>query len=326
MSDIATLTTLLKKTKGPARQAVLVKIRAATKAQRQEEGETALRSHIVTCRSCGLNRTRTRAVPWDGPAWGKADLIIAGEAPGADEDSKGRPFVGKSGMLLNRMLKAAGTTREKVMVVNTLCCRPPNNRDPKPRELEACRPNFHAQLEISECAVGVTLGAYALAAIMGKPRTSLSMAENLDKPVWVDGRIWIPTYHPAYALRNRYEVDTIENSIKMALALRWGKQVLPYPAHDQVDFEGKPGIDYLPQLEKFGWVLLHSKLLNCQIVMVKDEDTVTSGTVAHLPRYTFDELVKVGVAGKGRTAGWTKQALRTLHMVRAEFDGTVVIG
>jgi hypothetical protein len=134
-----------------------------------------------------------------------------------------------------------------------------------------------------------------------------------------------PTYHPAYALRNRNEEATIRDSLRFAMALRWGKEVLPIPPHEQVTFDGKPAKDYLPLFEKKGWVLFHSETLNCQVVMVKDLDkTKVPSGIAHLPRYSFDELVKVGVIGKGRE--WKKGAVRRLHMVRAEFDGEVVIG
>jgi uracil-DNA glycosylase len=185
----AQLLDLAKRAPSPsARKALLRKARQKAQGNQADE----LRIQIIKCRNCGLNRTRNNAVPYSGPTHGKADLMLVGEAPGADEDAKGVPFVGKSGKLLDRLLRVAGTDRDRCFVANTLACRPPNNRDPKARELEACRPNFDAQIELADVPVGVTLGAYALANVIGKARSSVSMGEYLDKPVWVDGRIWIP--------------------------------------------------------------------------------------------------------------------------------------
>lgn len=325
--ELATLQSVLKKAKGTgARKAVLSKIRALRRELGRLEDIDDLREQIKGCRSCGLNRTRNRVVPWSGPIAGKADLILVGEAPGADEDAKGVPFVGRSGRLLDALLSRAGTNRERCFVANTLCCRPPDNRDPKPRELAACRPNFEAQLNISGGWVGVTLGAYALANVMGKPRESIRMGEYLDTPVWVDGRIWIPTYHPAYALRNRSEQEVIVNSLRFALALRWGQKRLPIPPHDQIDIDGKPGVNYIPLLEKRGWVLVFSHTLNCQIVIVNGDAVKLPPNLRGLPRYTFDELMYVGIAGKSKDPTWTKTALQTLHMVKSEFNGEVVAG
>lgn len=110
---------------------------------------------IRGCRDCGLGLIRTRAVPWSGPTEGAAELIIVGEAPGAEEDRTGIPFVGRSGKLLDLLLERAGTTRDRCFVANTLCCRPPDNRDPRPDELAACRVNFDDQLAISGAFIGV---------------------------------------------------------------------------------------------------------------------------------------------------------------------------
>lgn len=306
------------------RKVILAQIQVALKREKAEEAD--LRSQITDCRSCGLGRQRTNAVPWSGPPRGRADLMLVGEAPGAAEDGKGIPFVGPSGKLLDLCLKRAGTSRDKCFVANTLCCRPPKNRDPKPNELAACRPNFDAQIDLADAPVGVTLGAYALASLLNEPRESVSMTTYLNKPVWIAGRIWVPAYHPAYILRNRSMQPVLVESLRFALALRWGRTVLPTPPWEQIQVEGTPGKNIGPHLEKKGYALIFSKTLNTQIVILKDESSTSHRGLIHLPHYTVDELVYVGLLGEGRRRGWTKNALRTLNMVKHEFDGVVVQG
>lgn len=328
MKSSSELRSQFKETVTPgARKAILVQIQSALKRERGEED--GLRTQIIKCRSCGLNRTRSRAVPWSGPTRGRADLMLLGEAPGREEDVKGIPFIGQSGKLLDLALKLAGTTRERCFVFNSLCCRPPENRDPKPNELAACQPNFRDQLAMGDCAVGVTLGGFAVSNILGTPRDKTSLAKLLDKPIWVDGRIWIPAYHPAYILRNRDAFDSLVNSLRFALALRFGdseSRPLPYPIWEQMTVEGKKGTDLAGSLKKKGWAFLYSKTLNTQIVVLQHEGSKFPDALAHLPRYTIDELLRVGLMGEGRSAGWTKSALRTLNMVKYEFDGVVVSG
>jgi DNA polymerase len=255
--------------------------------------------------------------------------MLVGEAPGYEEDRKGIPFIGQSGKLLDFALKQAGTDRENCYVFNTLCCRPPENRDPRPNELKACRPNFIDQLDMGDCAVGVTLGGYALANVIGEDRKKLSMADHLDKPIWMGGRIWVPAYHPAYILRNRAMMPVLVGSLKFALTLRRGSseyRPLPTPPWEQVEIEGTKGSDLAGPLKKNGWVFLYSQTLGTQIVIIQHEGKKVPAAIAHLPRYTVDELMRVGLLGEGRRKGWTKSALRTLNMVKYELDGTVVEG
>lgn len=328
MKSSAELRAQFQATSSPhARKAILAQIQVALHREREEE--EALRRQIVKCRACGLNRTRNKAVPFSGPPRGRADLILVGEAPGYEEDRKGIPFVGQSGKLLDLALKQAGTSRDKCFVANTLCCRPPENRDPKPNELKACRPNFSAQVDLADCAVGVTLGAYALANVIGEDRKKISMGSYLDTPIWLDGRIWIPAYHPAYVLRNREAFSSLIDSLKFALALRHGDsetRPLPTPIWEQVEVDGTKGSNLEQSLDKKGYAFLFSRTLGTQIVVLKYEGAKYPKALSHLPHYTVDELVRVGLAGKGRRSGWTKGALRTLNMVKYELDGVVVQG
>ena len=305
------------------KKAILVQIERAKDGEKEDQ----LRYDIRHCRRCGLNRTRSHAVPYSGPPRGRADLMLVGEAPGQSEDSKGIPFVGQSGKLLDHALTQAGTNRDKCFVVNTLCCRPPNNRDPRPNELKAYRSNFEAQLEMGDCAVGVTLGAYALANVAGLSRKNVSMAKNVDKPLWIDGRIWIPAYHPAYILRNRKDFSTFVKTLQLALAIRWGEdRPLPTPIWDQVEIDGTKGTTIEGSIKKKGYAFLYSRTLGTQIVVLEHEGKKVPPALEHLPRYSLDELIRVGLMGKGRRAGWTRQALRNLNMVKHEFGGTVIQG
>ena len=325
--EIARLRKLLAETKHPkAKGAILSQIRKLREDLNSEED--ALRQQIRKCRACGLGRKRGKAVPWSGPARGRADLVIAGEAPGADEDWKGIPFVGRSGKLLDRLLRRVGSDREHVYVCNTLCCRPPDNRDPNPGELKACRPNFEAQLEMSGCLVGVTLGGYAFANVKGVGRTTVTLKDVLNQPTWIDGRIWVPTYHPAYALRNRSAEGMIAEGLTIALAIAHGKRKGPYPPLNETPIDGVMRRRLGDKLEKFGWAAIHSDLLGDRIVIVRDDfnskmEKTIPLNARGLSRYTLDELMKVGLLGRGDRV-WTKEAFRNLHTVRDAFRGEVV--
>lgn len=315
MGEVERLQEQLGRVTGPAKQVVLGKLRAAE-----------VRDRISWCQHCGLGKTRLRAVPWSGPTEGRAHLIVVGEAPGSDEDRQGVPFVGRSGQLLDRLLEEAGTSRRNVFVCNTLCCRPPKNRDPEPGELVACHPNFEAQLNLAGVHVGVALGGYAIANVLGLDRQSVTVGSYLMNPVWKDGRIWLGTYHPAYALRNPNAKKTIRETLQMGLALRWGEAVTPYPVWDQVEVMDKKGTEFGVELDRQGWVLVHSKLLGGQIVVTLNSETRVvnvPSTLTHLPSYTFDELLAVGLAGKGKRLG--KEELQRIHMVKHEFGGTIML-
>jgi len=303
-----------------------------------------LREDIRACRACPLGNQRTNAVPFTGPTHGKADIVLVGEAPGAVEDQEGEPFVGGSGRLLNRLLIQAGTERKRVTIINALCCRPPENRDPRPHELSACRPLFDRQLSLSKTWVGVALGGYALANILGRPRESIRIADYLNTPIWKDGRVWWGTYHPAYAIRNMDARLDIALSIKAALAVRFGKNTMPpfslatnekdreretKDILDELDIFGKGGREHLTErLHKWGWVYSYSPGLGSMILVVLTElegpKKPIPPALMNVPRYSLEELIRVGEAGSAR-GGWSRGDLRRLHMVKVEFGGEVVV-
>ena len=154
------------------------------------------------CARCPLAATRTQVVFGRGDP--DADLVFVGEAPGADEDAQGYPFVGRSGKLLDRLvLEEIGLERDQFYVMNTLMCRPPNNRDPLPEELAACRPWFDAKLAALKPKVIVTLGNFASKALLDSSTGITKLRGQTYE--WRDGIKLVPTFHPSAALRGNTE-------------------------------------------------------------------------------------------------------------------------
>lgn len=160
-------------------------------------GLEAVREALGDCQRCGLARTRKRIVFGEGDR--AADLVFVGEAPGEDEDLQGRPFVGRAGELLTRIIGAMGLQRETVYICNILKCRPPGNRNPLPEEIAACEPFLIRQLEALRPRVICALGSFAAQALL-KTETPISVLRGRFH--LYQGIPVMPTYHPAYLLRN----------------------------------------------------------------------------------------------------------------------------
>jgi DNA polymerase len=152
---------------------------------------------VSACTACGLARTRNLAVPGVGDV--RADWLFIGEAPGADEDAKGEPFVGQAGRLLDSMLAALGMSRTKaVYIANVLKCRPPGNRAPTPLEVDACLPYLDRQIALIQPKLIVALGKSAASSLMRAEATIASLRGRVHR---YKGIPMIVTYHPAYLLR-----------------------------------------------------------------------------------------------------------------------------
>ncbi len=150
---------------------------------------------IRVCVKCPLHLSRTHAVPGEGPV--PTDIFILGEAPGAKEDQQGRPFVGPSGMLLERSLEAAGLTRQEVYITSCVKCRPPNNRTPHTNELDTCQAAWlDRQIELLDPQIIVLLGKVALRQLLHDDR---SLRKIHGEVIERDGREYFLTYHPAVA-------------------------------------------------------------------------------------------------------------------------------
>jgi DNA polymerase len=169
-------------------------------------------AELQDCTQCGLCRARTRVVFGEGAA--DARLMFIGEGPGADEDRTGRPFVGKAGQLLTRMIAAMGLEREQVYIANVVKCRPPGNRAPTLEETQACTPFLRRQIELVRPALIVALGGTAARCLLGGPgsvgRLRGSYHAFHDTPVLV-------TYHPAYLLRSPGEKKIVWQDLQEAM-------------------------------------------------------------------------------------------------------------
>ncbi len=156
-----------------------------------------IRADLGDCRRCGLCESRSNIVFGVGDP--NARIMFIGEAPGYHEDRRGEPFVGKAGELLDRMIVAMGLSRPEVYIANVLKCRPPDNRDPAADEIAQCLPFLNRQIAAVKPEAIVTLGKFAVVALLGRP-----VAITRERGTWVDynGVPLMPTLHPAYLLRN----------------------------------------------------------------------------------------------------------------------------
>lgn len=153
---------------------------------------------VQACRKCNLHRQRIQTVCGDGSL--RSRLMFIGEAPGKEEDIQGLPFVGEAGMLLTRMIERMGMKRQDVYIANIVKCRPPQNRDPEPEEAAACMSYLDRQIDIVRPEIIVTLGRIALQSLLHNPKLRISsvrgnFVDYRDIPL-------MPTFHPAYLLRN----------------------------------------------------------------------------------------------------------------------------
>ena len=180
-----------------------------------------LHQRIASCPDCDLCRTRTNAVPGEGPP--DAEILFVGEGPGFYEDQQSRPFVGPSGKFLEELLASIGLRRDQVFITNVVKCRPPNNRDPLPGEIEACRKYLERQIELIKPKVIVSLGRYSLAWF--SPRDTISKTHG--QPKVKDGIYFIPMYHPAAALHAGSMRKVIEEDFKKIPAVLERARVAP---------------------------------------------------------------------------------------------------
>jgi DNA polymerase len=158
-----------------------------------------LEREAATCSRCPLAAGRTQVVWGEGDP--HADLLVVGEGPGRDEDLQGRPFVGRSGQLLDRLLgQELELERSQCYIANVVKCRPPGNRDPEPHEIDACRPWLEAQVELIEPRVILTLGNFATRLLL-ESKDGIRKLRGRVYPYGPTGASLVPTYHPAAALR-----------------------------------------------------------------------------------------------------------------------------
>lgn len=179
----------------PALQTIAVVTGASRAAETLDEIQVDIGAACMRCKLCSLGRTQIVY----GKGHAKARLMFVGEAPGEEEDAKGEPFVGRSGQLLTKIIEAIGLSREQVYIANVIKCRPPNNRNPEPDEVASCEPYLFRQIDVIGPRVIVPLGKFAAQSLLktGDPITKLR-GRQFD----YRGAVLIPTFHPAYLLRN----------------------------------------------------------------------------------------------------------------------------
>ena len=169
-----------------------------TREQRAERNWIELKQAVPACTACGLHKTRAQTVFGVGDE--NADWLLVGEAPGAEEDRLGEPFVGQAGKLLDNMLAAIGLKRgDNVYIANVLKCRPPGNRNPEPAEVAKCTPFLKQQIALIRPKLIVAMGRFAAQTLLA---TDASISSLRGRIYSYEGVPLIVTYHPAYLLRN----------------------------------------------------------------------------------------------------------------------------
>jgi len=175
-----------------------------------------LKEMVKTCRKCELSETRTNAVFGEGDP--KADILFVGEGPGRDEDLSGRPFVGAAGKLLTKMLEeVVGISRKDVFIANIIKCRPPNNRDPRQEEIDACQEYLYAQIAQIQPGVICTLGRHSMHKLI---RPDLSISKQHGKPMRWKNALYLPMYHPAAALYRRPLMEMLREDFEKLRELK----------------------------------------------------------------------------------------------------------
>ena len=199
----------------PASESAAVEAGLATESlelQPNDETLESLGAIASACVRCRLAQGRTQVVFGTGSP--TADLMFIGEAPGRDEDLQGEPFVGRAGQLLTDIIKAMRLTRDDVYIANVIKCRPPENRNPEPDELDACRPYIRRQVELIQPKVIVTLGRFALQSLLQK---SYSITSARGQWLEYHGVKVMPTLHPAYLLRTPAAKKDVWSDMKQVM-------------------------------------------------------------------------------------------------------------
>jgi DNA polymerase len=219
----------------------------------------AVAAEVRACTRCRLHEGRTNAVPGEGdPA---TEVAFVGEGPGFNEDREGRPFVGRAGDLLVRLLAEIGWRRSDVFITNVVKCRPPDNRDPEPDEIAACFPYLRRQLEALDPALVVTLGRHSMARFM--PGTTISRAHgtvaSADPATGARDALVFAMYHPAAALRapaveeaSRADIRQVPRALVDARRRRDERagSTEPTPSHDPARSSATTGEGGLPEAER----------------------------------------------------------------------------
>jgi DNA polymerase len=178
----------------------------------KDETLTTIRTDLGDCKRCPLCRTRTHIVFGEGDE--NAPLVFIGEGPGFEEDRSGRPFVGKAGELLTKIIQAMNLTRDKVYIANIVKCRPPNNRNPEPGEISKCLPFLKKQLSAIHPTIVCALGSVAAKTLL---QSDLPISRLRGRFHEMDGLLLMPTFHPAFLLRNPERKRDVWNDVQQIM-------------------------------------------------------------------------------------------------------------
>ena len=285
----------------------------------------AAREEIEACRRCALSDS-TSPVPWSGAAG--AEFVMVGEAPGATEEARGEPFVGKAGQLLRRTLEEAGIDVRRVVFGNVVCCRPPQNRFDVAEQVgapEACRPHFVRMLSVSRAWAVALLGRRAQRAVF--PQDS-GVGARRGQLRWKNGRLYVVSWHPAYVLRNPAAADALRSDlVKLRQAVdgderRWTGSELGAASWDALG-RSTLSSDEREKLEKhfrrYGWVVVWSPVLERRVLIVS-----TQGVAVPEPWRSDPETVTFTAAEVVKVAAWGAGWLRRVATVKAELGAEVV--
>jgi uracil-DNA glycosylase family 4 len=201
-------------------------------AEQRREQLVDLYKEVSNCTRCPLHETRTKTVFGAGNA--DAELMFVGEAPGAEEDRQGLPFVGRAGQLLNQLLEEIGLSREQVFIANVLKSRPPGNRDPQPLEIAACEPYLFEQVRLIEPKVVCTLGNFATKLLSGSP-VGITRVRGTPQIHELGGRtvFLLPLLHPAAALRTPAMKEQLREDLATVPGLLSGPPPAPAPSAEE---------------------------------------------------------------------------------------------
>ena len=222
-------------------------------AEERRQKLVELYKEVQACTKCPLHETRSKTVFGAGNA--DADLMFVGEAPGAEEDRQGLPFVGRAGQLLNQMLEEIGLSREDVFIANVLKSRPPGNRDPLPPEIQACEPWLWAQVGLIEPRVVCTLGNFATKLLSGS-QTGITKVRGTPQVHELGGRMvyLLPLFHPAAALRTPSVKETLRGDFATIPELLQRPLPDPAPSAEEVaEAEEEGGSTPPPPTDQLGF-------------------------------------------------------------------------
>jgi DNA polymerase len=206
-------------------------------AEARRERLVEVYNEASICERCPLSETRNRVVFGAGNA--DADLMFVGEAPGAEEDRQGLPFVGRAGAFLTQLLEGIGLKREDVFINNVLLCRPPGNRDPQPEEIDACRPWLEQRIALIQPRVIGTLGNFATKLLTGNP-TGITKVRGTPQQHLIGGRFvhLLPLFHPAAGLRTPRVAEQLREDFRRIPELL--EQPVPEPEPLVAEREPEP--------------------------------------------------------------------------------------